>query len=202
MIFPRAKVKRYLSQTNFKNWFGNVVELQCILVIYRGLKQVLIEEYFQHNKNLKDFSSSNRCGGITVWVLSCPTADPLWEKQREEAAKPFFIHSELNCSHSSTTKRLSQQLNAYRGGEWEITGIYFPYSSANTKRGREIGPSDWWGVCTFVNRGVVLLEQQIFFQGSFVSTKRSCTLSEVILCRCTQTHTESSEHLFGLSGSL
>jgi len=55
------------------------------------------------------------------------------EKQREKAVKPFFIHSVLNSCHSSTTKRLSQQLNAYRGKRWRIADIYFPYSSANTK---------------------------------------------------------------------
>lgn len=59
-------------------------------------------------------------------------------------------------------------------------------------------------VCVWecINGGVVLLEQQILFQGSCISTKCFCSLSEVILCRCTKTHTQLSEHLFGLNGSL
>lgn len=125
-------------------------------MVNRALK--LFEEHFSttSKKNLKFFSSC--CGGITIWVLSCPTGDPLWGKNKEKAVKPFFIHSVLNCSHSRTTKRLSQQLNAYRREGWEITDIYFPYSSANTKsvcvcdkrkkseRQRE-SQRDWWGVC-------------------------------------------------------
>jgi len=108
------------------------------------------------------------------------------EKQREKAVKPFFIHSVLNSCHSSTTKRLSQQLNAYRGKGWRITDIYFPYSSANTKsvcvcdeREREIVEVCVWEC---VNGGVVLLEPQFLFQESCISTKCFCTLSEVILC--------------------
>lgn len=156
MIFPRAKVKSNLSQTNFKNWFGNVVELQCTLVVYRGLKQVLIEEYFQHKKNLKDFSSCSRCGGITIWVLSCPTGDPLWEKQREKAVKPFFfIHSVLNCSHTALLKDChSSSMLIEEGNERSLTFIFHilqqtQRESVMTDKERERDRAKWLVRCVF-----------------------------------------------------